>query len=90
MFDLKDLPPAIVEHQLLLVGLAVSWLVLGYLKGQSRKVRSLFLTYRWTLTRLSTGNPSAHAYPIDWVRRAAFLLPRSLELHVGFEENYKC
>jgi hypothetical protein len=46
MFDLKDLPPAIVEHQLLLVGLAVAWLVLGYFNGESRKVRSPFLTHR--------------------------------------------
>jgi hypothetical protein len=47
MFDLKDLPPAIVEHwQLLLVGLTVSWLVLGYFKGERRKVQNLFLTHR--------------------------------------------
>jgi hypothetical protein len=46
MFDLKDLSPAIVEHQLLLVGVAVSCLVLRHFKGQSRKVRNLFLIYR--------------------------------------------
>ncbi|KIM38977.1 hypothetical protein M413DRAFT_447338 [Hebeloma cylindrosporum] len=43
MFDLKDLfgalPPSIVDHQLLLVGLGtVSWLIFGYYKGQSRKL----------------------------------------------------
>jgi hypothetical protein len=46
MFDFKYLLPAIVEHRLLLVGVAVYWLILSHFKGQSRKVRNLFLIHR--------------------------------------------
>jgi hypothetical protein len=65
MFDLKYLPPAIVDYRLLLVGVAVSWLILRHFKGQSRKVRNIFLIHRQTLTRLSFGNISARTYPVD-------------------------
>jgi hypothetical protein len=50
MLNLKHLfgglPPAVVDHQLLLVavGTAAYWLIFGYYKGQSRKVRNLILT----------------------------------------------
>jgi hypothetical protein len=46
MFDLKYLPPAIADYRLLLVGVAVYWVILRHFKGQSRKVRNLFLIYR--------------------------------------------
>ena len=47
MLNLKHLfgglPPAVVDHQLLLVaaGTVAYWLILGYYKGESRKVRNL-------------------------------------------------
>ena len=43
---LGGLPPAVVDHQLLLVAVATVayWLILGYYKGESRKVRNLILT----------------------------------------------
>ena len=46
MFDLKDLvdelPPVIVNHQLLIAfGTVAYLLVSGYYKGQSRKVRNI-------------------------------------------------
>jgi hypothetical protein len=48
MLNLKhlfgELPsPAVVDHQLLLVtaGTVAYWLILGYYKGESRKVRNL-------------------------------------------------
>ena len=58
MFDLRNLfgalPPAIVEHQILFVGLAASWLFVAHYKGQTRKVREIMLTRRsintnWTV-----------------------------------------
>jgi len=50
MFDPRNLfgalPPAIVEHQILLVGLAASWLFVAHYNGQTRKVREIMLTRR--------------------------------------------
>ena len=99
-------PQAVVDYQLLLlaVGTVAYWLILGYYKGQSRKVRNIILTdtsinANWSVsvkTNLSpsncwlpTGNLSADAYPVDWVCRAAFLPPRSLALLVGCEEGHQ-
>ena len=50
MLNLKHLfgrlPPSVVDHQLLFlaVGTVSYWLILGYYKGQSRKVRNIILT----------------------------------------------
>jgi hypothetical protein len=51
MFDIKGLlgglPRAIVDHQLLLIGVGtiLYWLILAYCKGQSRKVWSQIDTF---------------------------------------------
>ena len=108
MLNLKHLfgglPPAVVDHQLLVVtaGTVAYWLILGYYKGESRKVRNFLagrtINANWSVFQLHliptqpppTGNPPAYTYPVDCVCRAASLLPWSLELLVGCEEGDQC
>jgi hypothetical protein len=110
MLNLKHLfqgglPPAVADHQLLLVavGTVAYWLILGYYKGESRKVRNRILASRtinanWSVFQTHfilaepppTGNPLAYTYPVDQVCCAAFLPTRSLELLVGCEEGDQC
>jgi len=61
-----ELPPAVVDHQLLLVavGTVAYWLILRYHKGESRKVRNLIPTDT-TLSGPYSQQPSAYAYPVD-------------------------
>jgi hypothetical protein len=85
MLNLKHLfqgglPPAVADHQLLLVavGTVAYWLILGYYKGESRKVRNRILAGRtinanWSVFQTHfiltqpppTGNPLAYTYPVD-------------------------
>ena len=104
MLDLKHLfgrlPPAVADHQLLLVavGTVAYWLVLRYYKGESRKVRNRILAGKsinanWSVFQthfIPTQSPPAYAYPVDQISCAAFLPPRSLELLVECEEGDQC
>ena len=63
---------------------------LGPLQRAGSKGTKPFPDTSMALTGLRTGNPSADAYPVDRVWLAAFLLPRSLELLMGFEEDNGC
>lgn len=71
-------PPAL--RLLLLVGTWIGAYWLYYILGQSRKVRTLVLIHQGVESKLS--GSIAHAYPVDCVWIAAFLLPGSLELFI--------